>query len=159
RNPITDASFAPDGSLELERGLIATSGGHAIGATADDLVTGPGQSHPFDPAADGYDFSRTQYLQSGLDRTLGNLLANVDFGPSFSGFGEITSAGRLSSNFLPPQALGLAGTALHPEGFVVPAANPFNFFGEDVTLARVLDEAGPQAIKTRADTFRTVVGL
>src|SRR5262249_21928717 len=154
-----EARSHPGGGRDLDGGLPATVGGHAIGATTDDLVTGPGTSQPFDPATGGYDFSRAQYLQGGLDRTIGTLLTDVDFSPSLSAFAEITYARRLSSNLLPPQALGLAGTTLHPEGFVIPATNLFNFFGEDVTLARVRDEAGSLATKTRADTFRSVVGL
>lgn len=160
RNPITEASFNPDGSLALERGLSATADGHAISSTGiDDLVTGSSASQPFDGKTDGYDFSRDQFLSAGQDRTIANLLIDTDLTSSVSAFAEVLLGRRTSQTQVSPQALGLAGTAKHPEGFVIPASNPFNFFGENVTLQRVLSEVGPRQTETQADTFRFVVGL
>lgn len=159
RNPIVDAEREPDGSLFIERGSSATSGGHAVGDGVDDLVTGPGRSRPFDPENDGYDFSQSQYLVAGQNRTTGTLLANVDLTDHIQAFAEVLAARRQSRTLLPPQSLGLGGTARFAEGFVIPADNPTNFFGEDVTLQRVLSEVGPLDTRTRADTFRVVAGL
>lgn len=160
RNPIVDAAIAPDGSLLIERGSSATVGGHAVTESGvDDLVTAPDESRPFDPATDGYDFAESQYLLAGQNRTTVTFLGDVDLGEHLTAFTEVLYARRLSRTLLPPQSLGLAGTARYPEGFVIPAGNPFNFYDEDVTLQRVLAEVRSLDTRTRAETFRVVAGL
>ena len=66
---------------------------------------------------------------------------------------------RSSDTLQPPATLGLAGTAKYPDGFVVPASNPYNPFGQDVTLQRVLSEVGDQLTHTDATTARAVFGF
>jgi outer membrane receptor protein involved in Fe transport len=160
RDPITAASYGPNGRIILDRGDTATLGGHATGAGGlDALITGPGQSRPFNPSQDGYDFSAAQYLQGGLDRAGLTALGHYDITSDISAFTELLYSHRASTTELPPQDLGVTGTEKFPAGFVVPGSNPYNFFGEDVTLARVLNEVGAQLTTTTVDTVRLVVGV
>jgi iron complex outermembrane receptor protein len=160
RNPITSATFGPGGALELERGLTATPGGHVITAGgANDLALGGGRFRPFDEETDNYDPSAVQYLQGGIDRYNATVSGHLDLGGNVTLFGEGLYSTRTSDTRSPPVILGVAGTNLHPEGFVIPGGNPANPYGEDVTLQRVLEEVGPQATRTRADTGRVVIGL
>jgi outer membrane receptor protein involved in Fe transport len=160
RNPVTDASIG-SGHISETIGSPATPGGHAVSAdgTIDDQVTGPGQSHPFDAASDSYNFAGAQYLQGSLQRATANLLGSYEISNSATASFELLASNRVSDTQAPPQTLGLAGTANFPDGFVVPAGNPYNFFGQDVELQRVLTEAGP--LKTRAEglTWRGVAKL
>jgi outer membrane receptor protein involved in Fe transport len=160
RDPITAAAFGSNGRIEPQRGDVATLGGHATAPDGlDALVSGPGQARAFDPGRDGYDFSTAQYLQGGLDKLGLTALGHYDFADDLTAFAELLYAHRRSTTELPPQDLGVAGTAKHPDAFLVPADAPGNFFGEDVTLARVLGEVGPQRTTTGVDTIRIVTGL
>lgn len=159
RDPISSAEPEADGRLTVTRGLVATAGGHAIsGAGLDAVMTGPGQSRAFNAATDGYDPSTSRFLQPGLDRETVNLSTRTDLGNSVTAFTELSFAARRSVTEAAPATLGTAGTVKYPDGFVIPASNPFNPFQQDLTLQRVLTEVGPQRTTTDADILRSVVG-
>jgi outer membrane receptor protein involved in Fe transport len=159
RDPITAANLGADNTPQVTRGEPATLGGHAVAADIDALVLGGGKVRPFNPATDDYDFSNSRYLRAGQDRLAATLLAHDDFASGFSAFAELSYVSRTSDTLEPPATLGLFGTAKYPQGFVIPASNPFNPFGQDVTLQRVLGEVGDQLTRSQANTARAVVGL
>jgi outer membrane receptor protein involved in Fe transport len=160
RNPIAGATVNADGTLSVSRGETATPAGHAIsGNGIDALMIGDGASRPFNAMTDSYDISHGRDLQSGQDRRTATLLAHQALTDSLDLFTEISAVRRNSSTLEPPATLGLSGTAKYPDGFIVPASNPFNPFGQDVTLQRVLAEVGNQRTDTDATTLRTVAGL
>ncbi|MDR3438297.1 TonB-dependent receptor domain-containing protein [Telmatospirillum sp.] len=160
RDPITSAETTSDGSVQLARGETATPSGHAVSTGGIDAVMlRGGQYRDFNAATDSYDFSQARYLQAGQDRKTATLLAHGELAETVSAFTELSYVLRNSGTLEPPTTLGLAGTAKYPSGFVVPANNSYNPFGEDVTLQRVLSELGNQLTQTEATTARAVFGL
>jgi outer membrane receptor protein involved in Fe transport len=155
--PITDASFQ-QGHIATLTGSSATPGGQVLAAGIDQLALGHGSFRPFDAARDQYDFGKAQDLQGGLDRAHADLDATLDLGTT-TAFLQALSTFRRATDLSPPSMLGLAGTAKNPEGFVIPADNPFNPFGQDVTLERSVNEAGGQTTTTTGSTIRLVAGL
>jgi iron complex outermembrane receptor protein len=160
--PITAASLNPNGTLSEIVGSPATPGGHATSANGaiNAEVLGPGQDfRPFNAAADSYNFANAQDLQGSLRRATANLIGHYDLTEAITASIEVLYSHRESVFALPPQSLGLVGTVKNPEGFVVPADNPFNPFGQDVELQRVLAEVGPQDTTATGDTYRVVAAL
>ncbi len=156
--PITEAVYQGS-SVKTLTGGAATPGGQAIGSGIDELALGGGRFRPFNPNTDQYDFAGTQYLQGSLDRATGSFNVDLDVSDSVTGFLQTLGTLRRATNTAPPATLGLSGTAKNPDGFVIPADNPFNPFGEPIDLARSVTEAGPLATTTTGDVFRAVAGL
>ncbi len=146
QDPITAAGFGHDGSLIEARGSEATLAGRAVGPN---LVGAAG---------DDYDPSTAAYLRGGLQRATLDALGREEIG-GVAAFMEFGFSDKLATTQLSPQILGLSGTAKHPDGFVIPADNPFNPYGEDVTLQRVLSEVGDQRSRSRNQVLRVVAGL
>jgi outer membrane receptor protein involved in Fe transport len=148
RDPIDSASFAANGELQLTRGSAATLAGNPVfaGGTAA-------------PVNGGYDTSTASDLRGGLNRTTFNLLAHHDLGGGISAYTELSYSDKLSTTLLPPEILGLGGTEKNPGGFVIPAANPFNPYGQAVTWQRVLAEVGDQTTRSDNQIFRAVLGV
>jgi outer membrane receptor protein involved in Fe transport len=152
-NPITSTT---DG---IFIGSPATPGGQVIGPGIDALALGGGHFRPFNPVTDQYNFANAQYLQGGQTRVTASLDGEYDFSDSITGFFEGIAADRRATNLSPPQTLGLSGTVKNPDGFIIPANNPFNPFATDVDLERVVSEAGAQQTTTAGPTWRIVTGL
>ena len=164
-NPVTSASINPNGTLSEIIGSPATPGGHAVSTAANGSInaevlgSSPGQYRPFNAATDSYNFANAQDLQGSLRRATANLIGHYDLTSSVTASIEVLYSNRQSVFALPPQSLGLVGTIKNPEGFVVPADNPYNPFGQDVELQRVLTEVGPQDTTAIGNTYRVVAGL
>jgi outer membrane receptor protein involved in Fe transport len=148
RDPIDSASFAADGDLQLARGSAATLSGHPVFAGAAGT-----------PVTNGYDTSSASDLRGGLHRATLNVIARHDVGDGVAAFTELSYSDKVSATLLPPQMLGLAGTDKNSDGFVIPAANPFNPYGQAVTWQRVLAEVGDQATRSDNQVLRAVLGL
>jgi len=148
RDPIDSASFAADGELQVTRGSAATLGGHPV------FSGGAGT-----PIAGGYDTSYASDLRGGLDRATLNVIGHHDVGGDVSAYTELSYSNKISTTLLPPQMLGLTGTDKNPDGFFIPASNPFNPYGQAVTLQRVLAEVGDQTTRSDSQIFRAVLGL
>jgi outer membrane receptor protein involved in Fe transport len=148
RDPIDTAARAPNGTLVLTRGSAASLSGNPVFAGA---ATGA--------VTNGYDTSLASDLRGGLTRGTVNLLVDEDVATAVSVFAEVSYSDKVSNTSLPPQILGLSGTLKHPDGFVIPAADPFNPYGQAVTLQRVLAEVGDQATRSDNGLFRAVVGI
>ncbi len=157
RDPIT--GFAAGGAPLI--GSSASPSGHATTSDGalDALLLGDGRHRQYDPRIDGYDDAGARYLQSGLRRYNAGLIAHYDIADGISADAQLLFTERRSDTLLPPQSLGVSGTGRYPDGFVVPATNPYNPFGQDVTLQRVLSEAGDQMTHTEGPTWRVVLGL
>jgi iron complex outermembrane receptor protein len=157
-NPIASATATTAGSQFLF-GSPATAGGHAIGAGVDAVALGGGRTRAYDPAQDYFDPAPDRYLQGGLQRA--SLYADADtrLTDSVSADAEMLFTDRRATTSLPPEMLGLNGTQKHPDGFVVPGADPFNPFGEAVTLERTVSETGPQETTTSGPVWRVLGGL
>jgi outer membrane receptor protein involved in Fe transport len=148
RDPIEAATFAPDGELNLTRGSPASLGGNAV--TANGSVG---------PITGRYDTSLASYLQGGLERVGLDAIGHQQITQAVGTFVELSYADKVSNTRLPPQILGPAGSAKNPDGFVIPADNPYNPYGEAVTLQRVLGEVGDLATRTDSQVFRAVAGF
>jgi iron complex outermembrane receptor protein len=139
-------------------GSPASLGGHAIGPGIDDVALGGGHVRPYDPS-DDFNPASDRYLQGGLQRETGYFDADTPLSDSVSADVELLYTQRRATTLQPPQTLGLTGTAKNPDGFVIPAGNPFNPFGVPVTLERVVGEAGPQTTTTSGPVWRVLGGL
>ncbi len=140
-------------------GSPAAPGGHAVADGIDALALGGGTTRAYDPLTDGYDFARDRTLLGGLQRETAYFDADTPLTDDVSADVELLYTQRRATNEQPPQTLGLTGTAKNPDGFVVPAADPFNPFGAPVTLERVASEAGAQTTTTSGPVWRVLAGL
>jgi len=152
RDPIDAASVAANGELQLTRGSAATLAGHPV------FAGGAGTAVPNGYPAQGYDTSYASDLRGGLNRATLNVIAHHDVG-GISVFTELSYSDKIATTLMPPQLLGLAGTDKNPDGFVIPATNPFNPYGQAVTWQRVLAEVGDQSTRSDSEIFRAVLGL
>lgn len=157
-DPIASATETAAGP-QLLFGSPATPGGHAVGDGVDALALGHGQFRPYDPTTDSYNFAPYRYLQGGLQRATAYVDADTALTDSITANAELLFSDRSATTLLPPQTLGLTGTTKHPDGFVIPANDPFNPFGAPVTLERVTAEAGAQQTSTSGPVWRVLAGL
>jgi outer membrane receptor protein involved in Fe transport len=148
REPIDTATVAPDGTLSLTRGSPASLSGNAVTANGS-----------IGPSAGNYDTSRESYLRGGLDRTALNAIGHYELSDRLAAFSELSYSDKVAETQLPPPILGLGGTPKNPDGFVIPADNPDNPYGQAVTLQRVLGEVGNLGTRSDAQVFRVVAGL
>ncbi len=152
------AAPATPGGTALLFGTPATPGGHAVGDGIDALALGGGRTRPYQ-AADGYDFAPDRDLQGGLQRETAYVDADASLTDTISADLELLYTERRATTLQPPQALGLTGTERHPDGFVIPASDPFNPFAAPVTLERIVGEAGAQTTTTSGPVWRVLGGL
>jgi len=157
-DPIASATATPDGD-QILFGSPATPGGHAIGAGIDAQVLGAGQTAPYNPAKDSYDLAPNHYLQGGLQRESAYFDSDYALTDNITANTEFLLTDRRATTLQPPQTLGLTGTAKNPDGFTIPASDPYNPFGAPVTLERVVTEAGPQKTTTGGPVWRVLGGL
>jgi outer membrane receptor protein involved in Fe transport len=148
RGPIDSVRVDANGDLQLTRGSAATLAGHPV--FAGGVST---------PVTDGYDTSTASDLRGGLNRSTLNVLGHHDVTDGVSAHAELSYSDKISETLLPPQMLGLTGTNKNPDGFVIPASNPFNPYGQAVTWQRVLGEVGEQTTRSDNELFRAVLGL
>jgi outer membrane receptor protein involved in Fe transport len=157
-NPIASAALTPAGP-DILHGSTAAPGGHAVGDGIDSLALGGGRSAPYDAATDYYNPAGRRYLQAGLQRETVYADADRAMTDSTTANIELLYTDRTATTLQPPQTLGLTGTDKHPDGFVIPAADPFNPFAKPVTLERVVTEAGAQQTTTSGPVWRVLGGL
>ncbi len=150
------ASAAPGAILY---GSPATLGGHAVAPGVDAVALGGGQTRPYDAATDNFNPASDRYLQGGLQRETAYADADTTLSDNVAADVELLYTQRRATTFQPPQTLGLTGTAKNPDGFTIPAADPFNPFGAPVTLERVVAEAGAQTTTTSGPVWRILSGL
>ncbi len=157
-DPIAMFASTPSGTQPLF-GSPATPGGHIVAPGIDALALGHGATRPFDASTDGYDDAGSRYLQGGLQRASVYLDGDTALTDSVTADAELLFTDRRATTLLPPQTLGLAGTGKHPDGFVIPASDPFNPTGQAVTLERVVSEAGNMLTTTSGPVWRVLAGL
>jgi outer membrane receptor protein involved in Fe transport len=157
-DPIASAVATPSGNAILY-GSPATPGGHAVGPGIDAVALGGGRTAAYNPAADSYDPARDHELQGGLQRESAYFDGDYALTDSISANAELLFTDRRATTLQPPQTLGLTGTAKNPDGFTIPASDPFNPFGAPVTLERVVTEAGAQTTTTSGPVWRVLAGL
>jgi outer membrane receptor protein involved in Fe transport len=151
------ASVEPSGALLF--GSPATPGGHAVGPGIDSTVLGNGRTRPDNPRTDLYNFAPGRYLQGGLQRETAYVDADTPLTDGITADAELLFTDRRATTLQPPQTLGLTGTKKFPAGFVIPATDPFNPFGEAVTLERVVTQAGNRQTTTSGPVWRALGGL
>ncbi len=156
-DPIAAAVATPSGPA-ITYGSPAAIGGQVVGTGIDDLALGGGRFRPFN-AADDYDPAAARYLQGGLQRETAYIDGDYAVTQTVSANAELLFTDRAATTELPPQVLGLTGTEKHPDGFVIPATDAYNPFGEPVTLQRVVAEAGAQQTTTSGPVWRVLGGL
>jgi outer membrane receptor protein involved in Fe transport len=157
-DPIASAVSTPSGEQVLF-GSPATPGGHAVGPGIDAEALGGGRTAPYNPAADFYDLAPSHDLQGGLQRESAYFDGDYALTDNMTANTELLFTDRRATTLQPPQTLGLTGTAKNPNGFTIPASDPFNPFGAPVTLERVVTEAGAQTTTTSGPVWRVLAGL
>jgi outer membrane receptor protein involved in Fe transport len=157
-DPIASATATPNGD-QILYGSPATQGGHAVGPGIDAESLGGGQTAPYDPATDAFNLAGNHDLQGGLQRESAYFDGDYALTDTITANTELLFTDRRATTLQPPQTLGLTGTAKNPDGFTIPASDPYNPFGAPVTLERVVSEAGPQTTTTSGAVWRVLVGL
>jgi outer membrane receptor protein involved in Fe transport len=157
-NPIASATATPSGP-QILYGSPATPGGHAIGSGIDAEALGAGRIAPYDPATDTYNLAPNHTLQGGLQRESAYFDGDYALTDTLTANAELLFTGRRATTLQPPQTLGLSGTAKNPDGFIIPANDPYNPFGAPVALERVVTEAGAQTTTTTGPVWRVLSGL
>ena len=140
-------------------GSPATTGGHAVGATVNSVIAADGRAAPYDAASDDYNTGQARDLEGGLERETAYFNGDLALGGDITSHAELLYTQRRSTITQPPAILGLTGTEKNPGGFTIPAADTSNPFGTEVTLERVVGEAGAQNITTSGPVWRVTMGL
>ncbi len=157
-DPIASAVATPSGD-QILYGSPATPGGHAVGPGINTQALGGGQTTPYNPATDSFNPASDHDLQGGLQRESAYFDGDYALTDSISANTELLFTDRRATTLQPPQTLGLSGTAKNPDGFTIPAGDPYNPFGTPVTLERVVTEAGAQTTTTSGPVWRVLAGL
>jgi len=157
-DPIASAVATPTGDHILY-GSPATPGGHAVGPGIDAEARGGGQTAPYNASTDTYNLAPDHDLQGGLQRESAYFDGDYALTDSISANTELLFTDRRATTLQPPQTLGLTGTAKNPNGFTIPASDPYNPFGAPVTLERAVTEAGAQTTTTSGPVWRVLAGL
>ena len=152
--PIASASNG-----QILYGSPATTGGHAVGSGIDAVALGHGNIAPYSAAADFYNTGTDRDLEGALQRETAYFDGDVSLTDTISANAELLYTDRRATSAQPPQILGLNGTVKNPDGFVIPANDPYNPFGAPVTLERVVSEAGAQNTTTSGPVWRALGGL
>lgn len=154
--PFSRYPLADDGQSTYFSGSGTAYPGLAI--VGDDYLIFDQQQNAFvdfDSSIHGYDFAPDSYLVTPQDVFSLNgagrqLLAETRF-TTLSTFAELGFSNRQSSQQMAPE-----GTFW---GLAVPATNPGNIWGEEVTTYRRLVEAGQRSYEQDAQSWRLVAGL
>ncbi len=156
--PIASATATPNGD-QILYGSPATAGGHAVGPGVNSVALGNGQTAPYDAAADFTNIAANHYLQGGLQRESAYFDSDTALTDSISANTELLFTDRRAATLQPPPILGLTGTDRNPDGFTIPASDPYNPFGETVSLEKVITQAGAQTTTTSGPVWRVLAGL
>ena len=158
----------PDGTQSL--GNTRTLGGYAQNPQAFDVVTGRqgiadqafgnGVFLPFNAARDDLHLNDYQYLNTALERRSFNALGHYDILPGVTVNADVLLTNHDSQQQLGPDAEGGdVVTIRYPNGFVIPASNPYNPYGVDVTLRKRLQQVGNRQYNETGTTYRLGAGL
>ena len=101
-----------------------------------------------------FDFNKFTELIPETDRKSAFTTFGYNLSPHVELFGEVFYSSVKTREVVAPTPPDSAG-----DGFVVPASNPFNPFGEDVQFLYRAVEAGPRRSVTDLDNYRYLGGL
>jgi iron complex outermembrane receptor protein len=142
-NPGNITSRTPDNLPGLPSRVAAVPQGSSGVLTPDDFLATAGQQHKESLAR----FSSTI---PEADRRSAAVFGEFDLTPATTAFAELLIMDRTSINQLSPSAIS---------GGVVPASNPFNPFGTDVSVNYLFDEIGVRRQVWEAELQRATAGL
>lgn len=146
----------PNGSVTNVIGAPITYGGVTlVNGNPTTVILGPGQTAPY-TAADNT--ARNGDLFSPDKRATANTIGHFDLGDNLEFFFE----GGVSHHELDAigsYPLGIFSYPNFPNGLLIPANNPYNFFGAPVTLYRWLGELGNVTYDNKGDAARFLTGL
>jgi iron complex outermembrane recepter protein len=123
--------------------------------------TSPDDFRPFDRAADKYNYTPLNYLQTPQDRRAVFAQGRYEFSSTLAFVADALVNQRRSAQQLAPPAVSFsADDAGQPDGFGISANNVYNPFGEEIVqVARRFMESGPRVFDQTADTSRLHLGL
>ena len=158
----------PDGTQSL--GSTRTFGGLVQNPNAFDRVTGQpsisdeafgnGVFRTFDPARDDLHLNDYQYLNTALERRSFNALAHYEVFPDVTVNVDALLTSHDAQQQLGPDAEGGdIVTARYPNGFIIPASNPYNPYGVDVVDRTRRLEVGNRQYNEGGSTYRVGGGV
>lgn len=158
----------PDGTQSL--GSTRTLGGYAQNPTAFDVVTGRpfiadqafgnGVFKPYNAAEDDLHLSDYGYDNTELTRQSFNALGHYEILPDVNLNVDGLYTLHTSQQQLGPDAEGGdVVTNKYPNGFIIPASNPYNPYGVPVTLRTRRAEVGNRDYDELGGTYRLGIGL
>ncbi|NPD70139.1 TonB-dependent receptor (plasmid) [Lichenicola cladoniae] len=158
----------PDGSQTL--GSTRTLGGLVQNPTAFDVVTGQpsindrafgnGVFRTFNPAQDDLLLNDYGYSSTQLDRRSFNALGHYEILPNVNLNIDALFTDHHAQQQLGPDAEGGdVVTDRYPNGFIIPASNPYNPYGVDVVDRTRRAEVGNRQYNESGSTYRLGIGL
>ncbi len=168
RRPWAENKSLPDGTQSL--GSTRTFGGFVQNPTAFDVVTnrqgiadeafGNGVFLPFNAVRDDLHLNDYQYLNPELERRSFNALGHYDILPNVTLNADVLLTNHDSQQQLGPDAEGGDVVTLrYPNGFVIPASNPYNPYGVDVVDRTRRLEVGNRQYNEEGTTYRLGASL
>jgi outer membrane receptor protein involved in Fe transport len=146
---VFDGPLVPPGT-----GVIDPNG---VGRTL--LGLGGGQFRQFNPLTDNIDFGQQQFLVGTLEKESLNAMGRYDFLPSLEGFLQAFYTHKATDQQLGPQPLAGGLGANLPDLFIVPKGNPFNPFGEDVSVFKNALASGDRLTVVETNTAQFTGGF
>ncbi|HEX7113524.1 MAG TPA: TonB-dependent receptor [Steroidobacter sp.] len=141
-NPGNVTSVTPENLPGLSSQFAAVPAGAGIGLTPTDFQTTAGQLN--------YEsLQRFWSVLPEVERRSALAQAEWSLGQSASAFGEVLFVDALTSTRTQPPAITE----------VVPATNPFNPFGVNVSVSYLMRDLGATTIRSDSEMLRTVVGV
>jgi len=139
------------GTIFTSNGAFAVPRGSNGRLTTGDFLDG---SLPDGNLRNRYDFNKDSELIPETERWGGLLTFGYNLTPHLEVFGETSYQSVRTKTRVAPTPPDSAG-----DGFVVPANNPFNPFGEDVAFLWRSVETGPRRNIIESDAYRYLGGL
>ena len=108
-----------------------------------------------------FDAGAYQTLDSGLDRKQINLLGHYDITPGVTMVVEGFFTDYTANQSLRPEPLlnSQVSAPAYPNGFLIPASNPYNVSGQDIVADLDALQLGPRQYSEESDTYRLRVGF
>jgi len=145
-----DLNNSCSGSSFIPNGRFFTSGGSR--------TIGPNGDQPFDfTGGDAYNFNPLNYLRTPNSALTAFVTGDYDLTENTTASMEILYNKRRSKQDLAPVPMGSGAQFTY--GLTIPAANPFNIYGEDLAYRKRMLDVGARLFDQESDTIRVVGAL
>lgn len=142
-NSCSGSSFTPNGRFFTSNGSRT-------------IVDGQDQGFSF-VGGDAYNFNPLNYLRTPNSALSAFVTADYEISDSTTAYMELLYNKRRSKQDLAPVPMGSGAQFTY--GLTIPAANPYNIYGEDIAYRKRMLDVGPRLFDQESDTIRLVGGV